>query len=318
MKILFLHAAGAPPGDRDVVTAALSGIGGIELAFATAPDEVQAHSDTAVLICPTLPWLPAAIEHLPALEWIHFLSAGVDRIWEMPFSKSRYAMSKSSGVHAATITEYVLGALLYVLKGFGTFAVQQHRREWRRFRLDECAGKTLAIIGLGSIGTRLAAQARSLGFRVIGTVGTAREIPGVEAVYPASGLHKALSEADFVVVLVPLTAATRGMFGLPEFGAMKQTAWFINVARGEIVDSEALVAALRQKVIAGAVLDVFDHEPLPANSPLWEMANVLITPHVAGTTQLYLHRAMEIFRLNFDRWKSSGTLVTPVSVERGY
>lgn len=231
---------------------------------------------------------------------------------------SQYRLSKSVGVHAATISEYVLGAVLYALKGFGTFAHQQRRREWKRFWLDECAGKTLGILGVGTIGARLAQHAKALGMTVIGTVNTPRTIPYVDAVYGTDELDRVLEASDFVVLLVPLTDDTRGLIGPRALQAMKPTAWLINVARGEVVDEAALIEALGQGTLGGAVLDVFEDEPLPEASPLWGLENVLVTPHVAGTTQHYLVRALEVFADNYRARAARDELTTPVSVERGY
>jgi len=318
MEILFLQRPDVLPGQVELVTRRIAELEGARLHCASSPEEARQYAGAEILLCPTLPWLPEVIEGLPRLRWIHFLSAGVDRIWEMPFDKTRYLMSKSVGVHAHTISEFVIGAILYALKGFGVYQRQQQRREWRRFHLDECAGKTLGIVGIGTIGARLAELAAGLGMRVVGTVNTPREIPHVDVVYDSSGLDDVLSQSDFVVLLIPLTPATRGVIGARELGLMKPTAWLINVARGEVVDEGALVEALRSGGIAGAVLDVFAEEPLPAGSPLWELENVLITPHVAGTTQHYMPRALEIFADNYRRFVATGELVTPVSVELGY
>src|SRR5690606_26430127 len=193
--------------------------------------------------------------------WVHFLSAGVDRIWAMPLDWGRYRLSKSVGVHAATISEYVLGAVLYVLKGFGTFARQQRRREWRRFWLDECAGKTLGIVGIGTIGARLAEHAKALGMTVIGTVTTPRAIPHVDAVFASEELERVLEASDFVVLLVPLTDETRGLIGARAFEAMKESAWLINVVRGEVGDEAALTTALQAGALGGAVVALFAAQP---------------------------------------------------------
>lgn len=318
MKILFLQKPEAFTSQREQVSSALASLDGVQVRMASTVSEALRVQDTEVLICPTLPWLPEVVEHLPRLEWIHFLSAGVDRIWDMPFDKTRYALSKSTGVHADTISEYVIGAILYSLKGFGIFERQQRRREWRRLHLDECAGKTLSIIGLGTIGQRLAELAKAHGLRVIGTVKTPRDLPNVDAVYSSEDLHQVLREGDFVVILAPLTPETRGLIDARAFAAMKPTAWFINVARGEIVEESALVTALRDGRIAGAVLDVFENEPLPGSSPLWMLENVLITPHVAGTTQHYMDRALNVFCANYRRFITCGELETPVDVTRRY
>lgn len=318
MKILIQQKEEILEAQRGSIEAALSELGGGELAFASSPAEAARHSDADILITPTLPWLDEALRKLPRVEWIHFLSAGVDPIWEMAVDWTKYRLSKSVGVHASTISEYALAAILYVLKGFGRFAAQQQRREWNRFWLDECNGKTLGIVGIGTIGRQLARQASNLGMRVIGTVNTPRDIDFVDQVYPPSSLNDVLRSSDFVVLLAPLVPETRLMIGRAQFNAMKSDAWLINVARGEIVDENALIHALQDGLIGGAVLDVFEEEPLPLSSPLWEMQNVLITPHVAGTTQHYIEKALDVFRDNFLSYVSTGELVTPVLVERGY
>ncbi|KAA0911330.1 D-2-hydroxyacid dehydrogenase [Pusillimonas sp. ANT_WB101] len=318
MKILFIQRPDVLMTQRAFVEAELAQLDDAHIQFASSPEEALQHRDTEVLVCPTLPWISDVVQGLPLLQWIHFLSAGVDKIWDMPFDKTQYHMSKSIGVHASTITEYVLGAILYILKGFGTFQQQQQRREWRRFQLDECYDKTLAIIGVGSIGVKLAELAKLMGMRVIGTVVTQRSIPGVDKVYSSNELDTVIAQADFVVLLAPLTAATQNLIDTKAFEAMKGSAWLINVARGELVDQSALINALLSKQIAGAVLDVFDEEPLVSTSKLWGMDNVLITPHVAGTTQHYMFRALEIFKDNYRSFRCSGKLTTPISIENGY
>ena len=318
MKILVQQKAEVLAEQRPVIDSSLAELDGVEVVCVASAEEAGEHADARILITPSLPWLPEALRRLPNVEWIHFLSAGVDPIWTMDVSWTQYRISKSVGVHASTISEYVVGAMLYVLKGFGHFARQQQRREWKRFWLDECHGKTLGIVGIGTIGQRLARHASSLGMRVIGTVGTPRPIEHVEEVYSSDDLASVLAESDFVVLLVPLTDQTRGLLGRTQFDAMKQSAWLINVARGGVVQEKALIEALRSERIGGAVLDVFEEEPLAESSPLWDMDNVLITPHVAGTTQHYMARALEVFRDNFLSYVSTGELTTPVSVEKGY
>lgn len=318
MTILYLQKPEVLERQRAEVEETLAALGDVAVRFAGTPEEAHRYPEAEAVITPTLPWLPEALAGLPEVQWVHFLSAGVDRIWTMNVDWSQYRLSKSSGVHAATISEYVLGAVLYALKGFGTFVRQQQRREWKRFWLDECTGKTLGIVGVGMIGERLARHAKALGMTVIGTVSTPRAIQGVDAVFGTDEVDRVLGAADFVVVLVPLTEQTRGMIDRSALQAMKPGAWLINVARGGVVEEGALIEALRQGAIGGAVLDVFEDEPLPEASPLWELENVLITPHVAGTTQHYLARALEVFEANYRAFSGSGELTTPVSVERGY
>lgn len=316
-EILVLQKPDLIASQMQGVEACLAELG-LPVHVAGSPAEAARFSTADVLITPALPWLPSALEQLPRVKWIHFLSAGVDGVWDMPMDTSRYLMSKSSGVHAATVSEYAMGAVLYALKEFGRFARQQQRREWGAFWLEECNGKTLGIIGIGAIGRHLAARASAFGMRVVGTVTEPREISHVDCVHRPEDLYEVLRVSDFVAVMVPLTPRTTRMIDAEAFGAMKTSAWLINVARGEVIDEQAMVAALREGKIAGAVLDVFEEEPLSQSSPLWEMENVLITPHVAGTTQRYMERALEIFKENYHSLMATGELATAVSLEKGY
>lgn len=319
MVLLYLQKPEVLDQQRAQVEATLGTLEDVEAVhFAGSPLEAHRYPEASVVLAPTTPWLPKALHGLPNVEWIHFLSAGVDPIWEMEIEWSQYRLSKSVGVHADTISEYVLGAILYVLKGFGTFARQQQKYTWKRFWLDECAGKTLGVVGLGTIGTRLAHIATLLGMRVVGTVTSPRDIPHVDEVYASADLARVLQQADFVVVLVPLTPETYGLVGKQALSEMKETAWLINVARGGVVREDELIAALQEGRIGGAVLDVFEEEPLPRTSPLWDLENVLLTPHVAGTTQHYLQRALRVFAENHASLQSRGELATPVSVEKRY
>jgi len=263
-------------------------------------------------------WLPDYVRARPELPWIHLLSAGADRLLSLDLPFERLRVSTSSGVHAATIGEYVLGALLYAAKSFDRFAAQQRERNWRSAPILELEGQTLAIVGLGAIGEGIAVRARAFGMRVIGTKRTPEPVEGVDEVLPSERLHDALRQADAVAVTVPLAPSTRGLIGAAEFARMKPSAVFVNVARGAVVDEAALIAALREKRLRAAVLDVFEREPLPADSPLWGLDNVLITPHVSGNTPVYMRRVVEVFARNVRSLEVTGELATGVDVGRGY
>ena len=271
-----------------------------------------------VLITGSFAWLPEYVRERPDLPWIHLLSAGADQLLTMDLPFERLRVSTSSGVHAATIAEYVLGGVLFFAKSFGHYAAQQRERRWERGQLGEIEGQTIAVLGLGAIGEGIAARARAFGMRVIGTKRTPEPVEGVDEVFPSERLHDVLAQADAVAVTVPLSPATRGLIGAAAFAAMKPNAVFVNVARGAVVDESALVDALRERRIAAAVLDVFETEPLPHDSPLWELENVLITPHVSGSTPVYMRKAAEVFARNVRSLEATGELVTGVEVGRGY
>ena len=271
-----------------------------------------------VLITYSYDWLPDYVRERPELPWIHILSAGADRLLELDLPFERLRLSTSSGVHAATIAEYVFGGLLFFTKSLGRYAAQQPERRWERAGLDELEGRTMAIIGLGAIGEGVAVRAKAFGMRVIGTTRTPEPLPHVDEVYPSERLHEVLAQADAVAVALPLAPSTRGLIGAAEFAVMKPSAVFVNVGRGAVVDEAAMIEALRERRIAAAVLDVFEREPLPEDSPLWGLDNVLITPHVSGSTPAYMRKAVEVFVRNVRSLEKTGQLATGVEVGRGY
>lgn len=270
------------------------------------------------LITPVQPWVDEVASSAPNLKWIHFLNADVDGIWNLSFDKTRYILTKSSGVHSIPMAEYAIGAILYFLKGFHVFSCQQQRREWKRFWLQEATGKTVAILGLGAIGKEIAKRCKLMGMRVHGMATSVRPVENVDVVCDSSGLKEILQDADFVVVCMPLTPSTRGMLDAETLSAIKPGAYLVDISRGGIVDQTALIRLLKEDHIAGAVLDVFEKEPLPADSELWTLENVLITPHVSGTTPLYMQRAIEIFLENARALQEGRPLITPVDVQAGY
>lgn len=271
-----------------------------------------------VLITHSAEWLPDYVRERPELPWIHLLSAGADRLLAMDLPFERLRVSTSSGVHAATIAEYVFGGVLFFAKSLGTFAQQQRERRWARAWVDELEGRTMAIVGLGAIGEGVAVRAKAFGMRVIGTKRTPEPIAHVDEVFAPERLREVLAQADVVVVAVPLAPSTRGMIGAAELAAMRPNALFVNVARGAVVDEAALVEALRERRITAAVLDVFEREPLSEDSPLWGLDNVLVTPHVSGDTPVYMRKAVEVFVRNVRSLEATGQLATGVDAARGY
>jgi phosphoglycerate dehydrogenase-like enzyme len=215
------------------------------------------------------------------------------------------------------MAEYVLGWLLRVTQRMDQYLAAQRDRQWLGDVVPQkLRGRTLAIVGLGDIGRTIARAATALGMRVLGVSRTGRRVPGVARVSRLAGLRRALAEADAVVVTVPLTPETRGLIGGKEIAAMRPSTWLINIARGPIVDEAALVAALRAERIAGAVLDVFDEEPLPAGHPFWGLPNVVLTPHISGPSTP--EEISPIFNDNLRRFLAGQRLRHVVDRRRGY
>ena len=254
----------------------------------------------------------------PNLRWVHALSAGVENLTFPALQASPVILTNSKGIHGIPASEHVLSIMLAFTRGLNLLIRQQQQALWQRVPTNELHEKTIAIVGLGSIGRSIAKTAKCLGMTVIASKRELTKEFFVDRLYSPDQLSIMLSQADFVVVAVPLTEETDHFFGLEQFQAMKKTAYFINIARGSVVNEADLVTALEQGHIQGAGLDVFEHEPLPASSPLWNMPNVIITPHMAAISPAYLDRAMQLFADNTGRYLQGGDLVNVVDKVKGY
>lgn len=251
-------------------------------------------------------------------HWIHFLSAGVESIWAMPFEKRGVLLTKSSGVHAAPMSEFAIGAMLHFTKRFDQFVAQSAERSWRRAWLDELTGRTLTILGMGHIGQMLAQRAGLFGMRVIGVQRTPRQVPHVEKTVGLGELDTVLGETDYLAVFLPLTEHTRGLVDGAFIRRLKPGAVLVDLSRGGIVCEAALLDALDAGHLRGAALDVFEREPLPVESRLWSRSDVLLTPHVAGTTPYYMSRAIEVFLANARRLAAGEGPLTAIDIEQRY
>jgi len=257
----------------------------------------------------------------PHLKWIQLTSAGADRLLNSGFIQQGVTVTTVSGLHATPIGEFVMQSILMIAKKAPQYLRSQARHEWSRFMPRELWGSTVGIVGIGNIGAEVGRLSKAFGCRVIATrrsaTGPSRE-PYADEILPPSGLPRLLAESDYVVLSMPLTPETRGMIGEAELRAMKPTAALINIARGPVVVEEALVHALRENWIAAAALDVFDTEPLPPESPLWDMENVIVSPHISGGTEIYNVRAVDIFCENLRRFLAGEPLRNVVDPARGY
>jgi phosphoglycerate dehydrogenase-like enzyme len=258
----------------------------------------------------------------PRLGWLATPSTGIDHLRSTGLLESdAVEITNVAGLAAGVIAEHVLASMLFFAKRLRHFEAERHERKWRMTRVRALEGRTVGLVGVGNIGREVATRAKAFGMRVIG-IGRGdsdgRRVAGVDSVLDASELPDLLAAADYVVLAVADTPETRSMIGAAEIGAMKPDAVLVNVARGTVLDEAALVAALREGSIAGAALDVFAHEPLPADSPLWELPNVLITPHVAANFDEYLPRSVEHFAANLRRFLAGAPLETRFDRARGY
>lgn len=280
-------------------------------------EEFEKHADEIeVLLCFRPP--KELLAQSPRISWIMSVGAGVDSILPNPGLRKECVVTNARGIHAAQISEYVMGVTLALTLRLPEHIRNQSNQLWQLRPHTMIGGKCMAVIGLGSIGKEIARKASALGVRVIGVKKHPAAVEHVERVYGPAELKQALSEADFVVLIVALTPETRGMIGKAELKAMKSDAFLINVARGSVVVESDLIEALRDGVIAGAVLDVFEKEPLPPESPLWKMENVLITPHNAGIRPDYFEAVAELFCDNLERYLSGRSMFNVVDREQCY
>ena len=247
------------------------------------------------------------LEKARKLRWIQALGSGVDGITDRPSLRPDVLVTNLHGIHGAPVSEAALAAMLSLGRGLARNLRNQQQRKWERFPASLLKGKTVVIYGVGSIAAELAPKCKAFGMRVLGISSTTRTLPGFDRILPRSELVAAASEADYLVLLTPYSEATRGSVGGKVFAAMKPTAHLVNLARGGVVDEEALMAALTTRRIAGAALDVFSEEPLPESHPLWAMDNVLITPHQGGFYDKYVNEALPVIEHNLRKFLAGDT-----------
>ena len=249
------------------------------------------------------------------LGWIHSIQAGVDRFPFDRLAAESITLTNSTGIHGDTVGETVAGYMLSFARGLHRYRDRQNGAEWHREAWDRAfslADSSACVVGLGTLGRGIAVRADALGMDVVGVRRTPTPVVGVDTVHPSRELETAISDARFVVLTVPLTEATEGLIGEAELAAMRSDAVLVNVARGPVVEQAALVEALESGAIGGAALDVFETEPLPEESPLWGMEEVIVTPHVAAATEAYYRRIAAIVEENVNRYADGDALTNEV------
>ncbi|MGK4594311.1 D-2-hydroxyacid dehydrogenase [Amycolatopsis sp. w19] len=263
--------------------------------------------------------VPGAWHAADRLRWLHIASAGVDPVLFPGLQESDVVLTNSRGVFDGAIAEYVLGVVLAFAKDFARSWDLQKQRQWKHRESERISGRRVLVVGTGPIGRSIARMLRAAGMSVAGVGRRPREgDPDFGDVYASSELSRHLPGADYVVAVAPLTEQTKGMFDAEAFAAMKPGSRFVNVGRGELVVTSDLIGALRDGSLAGAALDVFDTEPLPAESPLWTMENVLISPHMSGDFVGWRNTLVEVFADNFRRWRAGEPLRNVVDKQLGY
>lgn len=318
-SILFLQKAEVLPLQKPAVVEAIRReLPGAGVTTCGSAEEVPEGGSFDAVIAPTLPWLPQALSRLARYDWIHFLSAGVEKIWDMPFPKDGVLLTKSSGVHGSSMSEFAIGAMLHFAKSFDQFVEQSRERVWNRVWLDELDGRTVTIIGMGHVGGAIARRARAFGMNVIGVQRTPRDTPGVATTVGIEQLPNVLPHTQYLVVCLPLTLDTKGLVDDVLLAQLPEGAVLVDISRGGVVRQRAVVDALERGNLRGAALDVFEEEPLPPTSPLWGKPSILLTPHVSGTSPRYMEKAIEVFIANAKQLLAGLPAMTPVDIERRY
>ncbi|MFB6418791.1 D-2-hydroxyacid dehydrogenase [Bradyrhizobium tunisiense] len=260
-----------------------------------------------------------AFDKARRLRWFQCGSAGVDSVMPIRNRIGDLIVTNARGMHGEVIADFVVAGMTMMHWDFPRFMREQSRKEWRPRSVAPLAERTLGVLGLGSIGAAIARRAKSAGMRVIGSKrDVAEPIAGVDRLFPPEGLAELLQLSDFVVLAVPHVPETARLIGREQLQLMRRTAFLINIARGSVVAESDLIEAIQEGAIAGALLDVFEREPLPADSPLWTLPNVIVTPHVAGWLSDYNARVFEIFSDNLQRFLEKKPLCNVVNLKRGY
>lgn len=254
------------------------------------------------------------------LKWIMVMSAGMD---EMPLETCKekgILITNARGIHKIPMAEFALGTMLDHVKQRALLAENEKAEVWNRnLPMEELHGKTLLIIGVGAIGGEIARLAKCFGMKVAGVNRSGRENMWTDRIFPLSRLIGILPEADFIVSVLPSTPETKYLLKEKHFAAAKNSAVFMNIGRGDLVEEKVLLSALEKHQISHAYLDVFESEPLPEGHPFWSMENVTVTPHLSSRTKNYLPRSFEIFRHNLHTYiKNNKDYMNVIDFERGY
>ena len=324
-SILKTHSDALTAGHPHIVTdshiAQIKNAGGAETVIVLAGDrnEAEPHVEDADIIAgfpATIPDVSNALR----LTWVHSFSAGVDRVLTPYVKESDIILSNSSGIHATPIAEHLIGFMLIFTRGFYRTFQNQQKHEWGKDEsLGELRGKRVLIAGAGEIGMETARLAAAFGARVSAITRSRKEKPAfIEEMGVTADLDAMLSDADFVVIALPHTDETHHFFDSSKFRVMKPTAVIMNIGRGGIINEQDLIAALNEKRLFGAALDVTEQEPLPAESPLWDMEHVIITPHHSGLSDQYMNRAIALFTKNLYAFLAGKPLPTQVDKRLGY
>jgi len=288
----------------------------LSLFICDSKEKIENHIEEADIIFSGHTFPVDLIPRAKKLKWIQSISAGVENFVLSASIPQQVVLTKITGVHGPIMSEYVLGYILAITLNMKQAFESQNKRKWPYYVPDTIRAKTVGVIGLGSVGACIAYKLHIVGAEVIGLEEQEKRLPFMSREYLVSEMKDFLERSDFVVMSLPLTPKTQGIFGKREFAMMKKSAYFINISRGALVQEEALIKALKNGQIAGAILDVFSEEPLPKNHELWKLDNVIITPHISGPS--IPEDIVKVFLENLRRFEENKELVGVVDRDKGY
>jgi phosphoglycerate dehydrogenase-like enzyme len=271
---------------------------------------------TEALMAYTVP--SGVLPAMPKLRWAQCMMAGVEAWIALPDLPPNLVLTCARGTHTESMPENILGALFYVAKPYAAAAENQRKGRWVQTVAQPLTGKTLGILGLGAIGQNVARLAAALGMRVIGTKRRPEPMPNVAEVLPANRTAEVLAQSDFVLLLLPATPETDNLINAERLGMMKPGAWLLNFGRGHLIKDDDLVAAVKAKKIAGAMLDVFRQEPLPAGHPFWTTEGIIVLPHIGGPHPQRDSFVARLFVENLGRFLDGKPLKEVVDRKAGY
>ncbi len=302
------------PRAEEYRRALLARLPGVPIELRTGAPQSPSRSEAGVLLSWALP--PDAFQQLPRLRWLQATGAGVDELLARDDLPESVRVTRSLGRFGAQAAEYTVGYLLHWLLRLEDYRRNQDRGVWRQLARPLLADRTVGIIGLGTVGSAIAERLTAFGTNVMGVCHSARPLPNVSRVYAMEDWRRMLPDCEALVLAVPLTAATRGMIDEAALRTMPAGSALVNVARGAIVEADALLATLRDGHLASAVLDVFDQEPLPPDSPLWTEPRAWVTPHIAAPSEI--EPIADEFAANYQRFINGEPLQHEVDRSRGY
>jgi glyoxylate/hydroxypyruvate reductase len=289
----------------------------VTVGWANDPQLFNVMEDVEAIIAFSFPHREL-VARAPRLGWIHQTGAGIEHLLPLDWLPEHIVLTNSRGVHAPKAGEFVACALLLLNNLIPIHVTHQRKHEGVQVFNSCIDGKTLVVIGVGNMGGAGARRAKALGLHVIGVNRSGRPHPDVDKMHPVSALRDVLPGADFVLVTAPLTPETRRLVGPEEIAALKAGAALINMGRSALVDYDALIGRLQRGELSGAVLDVFDQEPLPSDSPLWDCDNLILTPHVSSDALDYSDRVVDVFLDNLRRYLAGESLLNRVDPRLGY